>query len=375
MKRSLFLFASMLCFGGINAQTDANLNSYVSNTNSTNTKVVSLLNTTTYSEPVNNVSGENKTGDVKTEVPSTERRRVRIGEFATTSTDVAKTEVKAEVPATTALSNATTNNVVNENNNSIVKNVTTVTDVNSNNNFHVSYSLLNGGQFKYAFHIEGRVKDCRSENKIPHAYISVNSAIVKDKYEIIPTNTDGRFSIDITDDSIGSITIIKKGYEDKEIALNSISVNEKTSYGFEVCMEKTDDGGNNILAATETVSKAGQLYFDFNKTTLKKETTELLDSVINNIKATTAKSTTIEINGYADSKGSKEYNLQLSKARSLACKNYMVKHGVKNVKIKINALGATPLGVKDEAESARAKNRRVDILIHSKQKGYTNLGA
>ena len=371
MKRSLFLIASIVCFGNVYAQTDANLNAYVSNTSSSNTKVVSLLNTTTYSESASGTIGENGTSSVKSEVPtSTTKKRVRIGEFSSESTEVAKFETKVEIPATSVVSSssvtATNSSTINS---SVTSNVTTVNDANSNNNFRVSYSILNSGPFKYAFHIEGRVKDCRSENKIPHAYISVNSAIVKDKYEIIPTNVDGKFSIDITDDSIGSITIIKKGYEDKEIALNSISVNENTAYGFEVCMDKTDDGGNNILAATETVSKAGQLYFDFNKTTLKKETTELLDSVINNIKATTAKSTTIEINGYADSKGSKEYNLQLSKARSLACKSYMVKHGVKNVKIKINALGATPLGVKDEAESARAKNRRVDILIHSKQKG------
>ncbi len=371
MKRASFFIASIVYFGSIYAQSDVNLNAYVSNSNNANTKVVSLLSTP-YSESSSSTIGGSEIGAVKSEVPTTsERKRVRIGEFSPESTEAVKPELKSNTSATTELENtnfsvATTSVAVNK--------VTKIADLNSNN-FQITYSLLKGGLFKYAFHIEGRVKDCRSEGKIPHAYISVNSAITKDKYEIIPTNVDGRFSIDINDDSIGSITIIKKGYEDKEIALQNASVNENTSYGFEVCMEKTEDGGNNILAATETVSKAGQLYFDFNKTTLKKETTELLDSVINNIKATTAKSTTIEINGYADSKGSKEYNLQLSKARSIACKNYMVKHGVKNVKIKINALGATPFGIKDEAESARAKNRRVDILIHNKQKRYASLGA
>ena len=374
MKSLLFSIASIVCIVSINAQSDASINAYASNINTANTNIVSLVNTSV-SEALGGTIGENATNGVKSEVPvATDRKRVRIGDFSPESSVGTKTDTKVEDVVATVLSSTSNTSYKVENNSSATNSLANVAAVNSNNNFHVTYSLLKGGQFKYAFHIEGRVKDCRGENKIPHAYISVNSAIVKDKYEIIPTNVDGHFSIDINDDSIGSITIIKKGYEDKEIALSNATVNENTTYGFEVCMEKTDDGGNNILAATETVSKAGQLYFDFNKANLKKETTEMLDSVINNIKTTAAKSTTIEINGYADSKGSKEYNLQLSKARSIACKNYMINHGVKNVRIKINALGATPLGVKDEAESTRAKNRRVDILIHSKHSGYSSLG-
>ena len=365
MKNTIISIVAMVCFSSLNAQTSDNLQTYVSYNSVSSLRSNSLLHNSYSESAIDNNSDENGTTGSKKEVPvKTERRRVKIGNFAP---EVSESEI-AYAPVTMIENKESSVNSVSDKS----TNVTKAVDMNSNNNFHVTYSLLNEGAIKYSCHIEGRVKDCYSNGKIPHAYISVNSAIVKDKYEIIPTNVDGKFSIDITDDSIGSITVIKKGYEDKEIALSNNGVNENTSFGFEVCMEKTDDGGNNILAATESVSKAGQIYFDFNKASLKKETTDMLDKMINNIKATTTKSTTIEINGYADSKGSKEYNLQLSKARSIACKSYLIKHGVKNVKIKVNALGATPLGLKDEAESERAKNRRVDILI--KKSGYASLG-
>jgi len=369
MKSSIISIVAMVCFSSINAQTADNFQAYVSNNNVSSMRSTSLLNRSYFESSIVNNNDENDHSVSKKELPTTtERKRVRIGNFAP---EVSEAEI-AYAPVNMNANNVSENKALAATSKENITNVTKAVEMNSNNNFHVTYSLLNEGSLKYSCHIEGRVKDCYSNGKIPHAYISVNSAIVKDKYEIIPTSIDGKFSIDITDDSVGSITVIKKGYEDKEISLNNNGINENTSYGFEVCMEKTDDGGNNILAATTSVSKAGQIYFEFNKASLKKETTDMLDNMITNIKATTTKTTTIEINGYADSKGSKEYNLQLSKARSIACKNYLVKHGVKNVKIKVNALGATPLGVKDEAESERAKNRRVDILI--KKSGYASLG-
>jgi outer membrane protein OmpA-like peptidoglycan-associated protein len=238
------------------------------------------------------------------------------------------------------------------------------------NSFLIKYSTLNKGEFKYKFHIEGRVKNCLENSRIAHAYVSINSAVVPDRYVIIPTNIDGYFSTDVDDDSIGSITIIKKGYADKEIALpKSLAINENTAYSFDVCMAKPEDKVK-ATVNLKSVSTPSRVYFDFNKATLTKETKKALDNVVENLKSIGNVNTILEINGYADKKGSKEYNLKLSKERSLACKSYIEKHGLKNVKIKVNAFGSI---TKESTTSGNndgdtgIKDRRVDIIITANQ--------
>ena len=351
MKGLSISIVSIFCFIGVFAQTESSKNVFVSQTTSLSTNTGSN-SYATYSEQDLPISSSNTFNNInKEDNISTPRKRILI-EAVSTETPV--TVVNKIIKKVALLENESTN-------------ATRTNSLSSNNNFKVTYSLLKDGAFKYAFHIEGSVKDCAAETKIPHAYISVNSAIYKDRFQIIPTNVDGSFSLDITDDSIGSITIIKKGYEDKQFDLNTTLINEYTAYGFEVCMAKKNVSATKAKAATEAVSKLGTVYFDFNKWNLKKGTTKMLDSLVSNVKNQPLKLTTIEINGYADSKGSKAYNLQLSRVRSIACKNYLIKKGLKNVIIKVKAFGSTPLFAANETEAERVKNRKVDIVVRCKK--------
>lgn len=69
------------------------------------------------------------------------------------------------------------------------------------------------------------------------------------------------------------------------------------------------------------------------------------------------------INGHADRSGNSEYNLELSQKRADFIRQYLVRHGVPNARIKYFAFGesdpevSTPDGVKEPA------NRRVEIFI------------
>ena len=237
-------------------------------------------------------------------------------------------------------------------------------DNNKDYSFFVKYVKLEGANIKYGFHIEGHVKACEGQGKIPRAYVSLNSALGAGSFEIVPTNTDGWFSTDITDDSIASISLIKKGFQEKDIVLlnNKSKVNDSTSYVFDACLEKTDDVENEIVSKLASTSKAANVFFDFNKSALSDETKQMLDGVIENVKSQGTSVKSIDINGFTDKKGTKKYNLTLSKERSLACKQYLMTHGLNNVKINIKACGVDDVEVKDKSEMA--KSRRVDIIIH-----------
>lgn len=69
------------------------------------------------------------------------------------------------------------------------------------------------------------------------------------------------------------------------------------------------------------------------------------------------------IKGYTDSQDDFESNLELSKRRSLAVKNYLISKGVPGNRIKTDGFGETlPVETNDTAEG-REKNRRAEIYI------------
>ena len=246
-------------------------------------------------------------------------------------------------------------------------------NTNSNKCCMVKYFLNNKGIYKYGVHVEGKVQDCEEKVAIPHAYVSLNSAVVPGKYLIIPTTNEGKFNIDVVDDSLGSITVIKKGYADKEVKLQDATViNENTSYAFNVCLDKEVNNDNKQIKNEESNPSNLVAYFGFNKSTLNRTTRNMLDSLIKSIKHSKERPSSIELNGYTDSKGHKKYNLELSRERAIECRRYLLNHGLAHVKVKVHAYGSSNPLEKELLDNnldnpkARAMNRRVEIVINHK---------
>ena len=70
------------------------------------------------------------------------------------------------------------------------------------------------------------------------------------------------------------------------------------------------------------------------------------------------------VDGHTDSKGDKEYNLKLSKKRSNAVAEKLIKLGVDKNKIVANGFGeSNPIAV-NTTKNGRAKNRRVNTIFN-----------
>lgn len=240
-------------------------------------------------------------------------------------------------------------------------------------NCSIKYYLSKNKDFKYNMHVEGEVSDCIQRVAIPHAYVSLNSAVVSGKYLIVPTSVEGKFTVDIVDDSIGSITVIKKGYTERKLNLNQATlINENTSYTFNLCLDKEVPEYNKTVAKVQEKAATSKsiVYFGFNKITLQKGTKAVLDSLIQTVKASGTIPTSIDLNGYADSKGARKYNIELSRKRAIACRRYLFSHGITDIKIRVHAYGSkNPLeeekiNGKTDNPAARAQNRRVEIVVH-----------
>jgi outer membrane protein OmpA-like peptidoglycan-associated protein/Tol biopolymer transport system component len=107
---------------------------------------------------------------------------------------------------------------------------------------------------------------------------------------------------------------------------------------------------------------AVMLYFDFNKSNLKKDEAAKITRFIHQVKENSY--VRIEVNGHTDDVGSDEYNEKLSERRAITVEDYLLSQGVPRDQLAIvKGFGkAAPL-VEGTSDEARAKNRRVEVRI------------
>ena len=103
------------------------------------------------------------------------------------------------------------------------------------------------------------------------------------------------------------------------------------------------------------------IYFDFDKTTLKKESFVELNKVVDFLKKNAK--VEIEISGHTDNKGSDDYNLTLSQGRSQSVVDYIISQGIEGSRLSAHGYGeGKPIDTND-TEDGRANNRRVEFTV------------
>ena len=106
------------------------------------------------------------------------------------------------------------------------------------------------------------------------------------------------------------------------------------------------------------------IYFDFDKATLKPESFVELDKVVAFLESNPT--VEIEIAGHTDSKGPDQYNLTLSQGRSQSVVNYVVKQGIDASRLTAHGYGeGKPIDTND-TEEGMANNRRVEFTVLKK---------
>ena len=106
------------------------------------------------------------------------------------------------------------------------------------------------------------------------------------------------------------------------------------------------------------------IYFDFDKTTLKSESFAELNKVVEFLKNNPT--VEIEISGHTDSKGSDDYNLNLSQGRSQSVVDYIVSQGIDAFRLAAHGYGETKPIDTNNTEDGRANNRRVEFTVVKK---------
>jgi peptidoglycan-associated lipoprotein len=102
------------------------------------------------------------------------------------------------------------------------------------------------------------------------------------------------------------------------------------------------------------------VYFDYDKFVVKPEFAALLKAHADHL--IKEKDLKIQIQGNADERGSREYNLALGQKRADAILNALKIRGIDSARIETISLGEEKPRAKGNDEASWAENRRGDIL-------------
>jgi peptidoglycan-associated lipoprotein len=101
------------------------------------------------------------------------------------------------------------------------------------------------------------------------------------------------------------------------------------------------------------------LYFDFDKSELRADVRGSLDE---RAEALQSKSGVLRLEGHADERGTREYNMALGERRAKAVANYLSSQGVPASQIETVSYGEEKPAMLGGGSEAMAKNRRVEII-------------
>lgn len=182
-----------------------------------------------------------------------------------------------------------------------------------------------------------------------------------EKNEVIATyssnSESGKYLISLPSGKNYGINVNAEGYL---FSSHSFDLTDSTSSGY---MEvKKDIALDKIKVGSKVVLK--NIFFDFNKATLRKESIAELNRLVRILEDNTTMK--VEIGGHTDSKGSDAYNENLSKNRAESVVNYIVEQGIDKSRLTFKGYGeSTPIAT-NETEEGRQENRRVEFEVISK---------
>jgi OmpA-OmpF porin, OOP family len=213
--------------------------------------------------------------------------------------------------------------------------------------------------------VSGLIVDCASS--APLANVNVDFIDAKGTTMTTrKTDANGRYEIVLDEFQPLRAVASLEGYHSKELSFNAPADEfDETMTNPSLCIDK-------IPPPPIEVNKPivmENVYYDFNKATLKPESFPSLDSLVSLLNF--YPKMVIEIGAHTDSKGSDQYNMTLSDKRARSVVEYLISKGIDPSRLQSKGYGETmPIAPntlengKDNPEG-RAKNRRTEFKVLS----------
>lgn len=124
-----------------------------------------------------------------------------------------------------------------------------------------------------------------------------------------------------------------------------------------------DTGGNGnateMSSGSDALSKR-VVYFEFDSSDVSSEARDIISAHAQNLAQNGSLSVVLE--GHADERGTREYNIALGERRAKAVKQLFVVQGVQSSQIKVVSFGEERPAMTGHDDNAMSLNRRVEII-------------
>jgi outer membrane protein OmpA-like peptidoglycan-associated protein len=208
----------------------------------------------------------------------------------------------------------------------------------------------------YPVMLKGTVIDQTTGNPLSaKVHIMEGNKTIKE----ITTGPDGKYSFETSGDKERKLNVTAQkeiyGFTSKSIIVPPNGP-EKIELVNDLELKKLEVGTKFILR---------NIYFDFDKATLKPESFIELNKLLKLLQDNPALK--VEIGGHTDAKGSNEYNKILSQRRAQSVVNWLTAKGVDKSRLSAHGYGEEkPLASNDDEEEGRELNRRTEFEVTGK---------
>ncbi|HNQ12290.1 MAG TPA: OmpA family protein [Bacteroidia bacterium] len=206
------------------------------------------------------------------------------------------------------------------------------------------------------FLVRGKVLDRKNSNPIPNAKIY---------YEYLIDGIEAGTAASSVED--GTYTIVLPfghRYGFMASAINYLSISDHIDAT--QLKEYTEINRDLYLVPAEVgqTIRLNNIFFDFAKATLRKESEPELNRIVDFLKQNS--SIEISLSGHTDDVGNDDANLQLSIQRAAAVKEYLVQSGINENRLSSQGFGEQNPVASNDTEEGRQLNRRVEFTILKK---------
>jgi len=148
------------------------------------------------------------------------------------------------------------------------------------------------------------------------------------------------------------------GFDDDE---DMCPIEPEVLNGFEDDDGCPDEGGL-ILVTCESIELGQRVYFATDSDVILADSFDMLEQVAGAM-AIATHIERIRIEGHADSRGTPEYNQDLSERRAASVRRFLIEHGLSPDRVESVGYGEARPIIPHDTEEAWSRNRRVEILI------------
>lgn len=113
-----------------------------------------------------------------------------------------------------------------------------------------------------------------------------------------------------------------------------------------------------VAQPVQEVALTNVVYFDFDQYTLTAESRAVLLAHAEKLKGA---SVAVRLEGHADERGSREYNMALGEKRANAVRDFLVTQGVSGSSLEVISFGEEQPVATGHDESSWSENRRVEV--------------